>query len=482
MPSRGFSPVSTRAGPCGDRPFSVRSGALRKKRYVPELPALDIFRQYSKLDNREISREVEAINSRELIAAIGEGALDERFQELYGSWTGQRERYIACIEEHIRQFGEKETLSLFSSPGRVGLGGSHTDHQNGRVLAATIDRDIIGAVGANAHSMLRVASEGFRPESVDLWDLRMKDRERARPAALIRGIAAQVKKRGYSLAGFDLCATSAVRGGDGLSSSASFELLIAAVLNSLFCGEECSPLELAIMAHQAEREYFGRPSGLMNQTACAVGDCVLLDFANPEEPSGERIDFNLKSYGYGLVTVNCGASHTYLSDDLASIPADMRSVAQCFGREALREVSPAEFYESLALLRRRAGDKAVLRAAHFFDENQRVLQMAQAIKAEKIDDYFQLVEASSVSSQELLQNVYSERNPREQGLSVALCLARRLLCGGACRVQGDGFAGSIQAYVKLDAIADFVARMEEVFGEGCCHTLHVRRAGAIQVI
>lgn len=424
------------------------------------------------------------MNSREVITFIKEGGLDESFQTLYGSAEGQRERYIACIEEHIQQFGEKESLSLFSAPGRAELGGSHTDSQHGWVLTGAVTTDIIGVAGENAHNMMRVSSAGYRSESIDLWDLRMKDRERARPAALIRGIAAQFQKREYALRGFDLCAVTNVKSGSGLSSSASFELLIASAINSLYCGGELSPIELAMVAHKAENEYFGKPNGLTNQTVCAVGDCVVLDLNCPEKPVGERIDFDLQSHGYFLTMVDTGYNHTFLDDDLASIPFDMRCVAQCFGRQVLREVSPQEFYADISRLRKRTGDKAVLRAAYYYDENERVRQMASAIKANDLTTFFRLVNACGIASHELLQNVYSERNPREQGLSVALCLARRLLSNGdgACRIQAPGFSGAMQAYVKKERLAEFICRMEEVFGAGCCLVLSIRKAGATQLL
>ena len=426
------------------------------------------------------------MDSRRLIAAIRDGELDSDFRNLYGGQEAlahQRARYIACLEKHISLFGEKQAIWLFSSPGRIELGGSHTGSQNGHTLAAAVDADIIGVVGENAHSMLRIESEGSRPESIDLWDLRMKDREHGQPSALIRGIAAWVRKRGAIMSGVDLCMDSSIPRGGGLGACAAFELLIAAVLNSLFCGGELSPVELAMIARMAEDSYYGRPGHLTAQTACAVGDCVLLDLKHPRAPAGERMDFDLSKRGSVLISVNCGVSHTYLDDELAAIPLDMHSVARFFGAEVLREVSPVQFYENLAPLRKRVGDKAVLRAAHFFDETQRVVRMAEAVKSGNMPAYFRLVDASGVSSCQLLQNVYSEHNSREQGLSVGLCLARQMLPEGegACRIQGNGFSGSILAYVRQNRQRDFIARMETVFGPGCCRVLNIRKAGAAEV-
>lgn len=421
-----------------------------------------------------------------MIAAIRAGELDSTFLRLYSGQEAlarQRARYVACLEKHISLYGEKQEIWLFSSPGRVELGGSHTGRQNGRTLAAAVDADLIGVVGENAHSMLRIDSEGCRPESIDLWDLRMKDREHGRPSALVRGIAAWIRKRGAIMSGIDLCMDNDIPIGEGLGSAAAFELLIATVLNCLFCNGELSPVELAMIARMAEDGYYGRPGHLTAQTACAVGDCVLLDLKQPHAPAGERLDFDLSKRGCVLISVSCGVNHAYLDDELAAIPLDMSSVARFFGAETLREVPPAQFYEQLPALRKRAGDKAVLRAAYFFEEIQRVVRMAEAIKSGDMPAYFRCVEASGASSYQLLQNVYSEHNPREQGLSVGMCLARQMIPSGegACRLQGEGFSGSIQAYVRQNRQRDFIARMETVFGPGCCRVLAIRRAGATEV-
>lgn len=430
------------------------------------------------------------INTLELITAIKKGRLDSMLMELYGETKLSRERYLRCIQSHRELYGEADELLLFSAPGRTEIGGNHTDHQNGRVLAGAVSLDIIAAVSRNSKNAIRIQSEGYSADLVDLWDLRIKEHERNKSAALIRGVAAKIKSLGYEVGGFDAYTTSDVLSGSGLSSSAAFEVILAQMMNTLFCEDTLSPVELAMISQYAENNYFGKPSGLMDQTACAVGDCVALDFINPSSPIGERIDFDLAGYGYHLVIVNCGADHAYLTADYASIPSDMRAVAKYFEKNVLREVDPAEFYSNLPDLRKYVGDRALLRTAHFFDENERVTAMKDAITAKNINRFFELVDESGRSSYELLQNVYSDKTPREQSLSIALCLARRALKNmpsengamrGACRVHGGGFAGTIQAYVPEDGLSSFTAQMEAVFGSGCCQVLTIRKYGATHI-
>lgn len=467
------------------------------------------------------------MNTQEMIQFIQSKALDPMFHELYGEAENARERYLRCVHSHQELYGDVDELLLFSTPGRTEIGGNHTDHQNGRVLAGAVSLDIIAAVSRNTKNIIRLQSEGYPADLVDLWDLHIKERERNKSAALIRGVAARIKSLGHRVSGFDAYTMSDVLGGSGLSSSAAFEVLIAQIMNTLFCEDSLSPVELAMISQYAENTYFGKPSGLMDQTACAVGDCVALDFENPANPAGERIDFDLAGYGYQLVIVNCRADHAFLTADYASIPADMKAVSRHFGKNVLREVSPQDFYASLSVLRKTAGDRAVLRAAHFFDENERVVEMKQAILDQNISRFLELVDESGRSSYELLQNIYSEKTPREQSLAVALCVARRALrtpfsggartgneadspaacaaeneaqnsshtqrngptnslaaCAafrGACRVHGGGFAGTIQAYVPNASLPSFVSELEAVFGEGCCQVLTIRKHGAIHL-
>lgn len=422
------------------------------------------------------------MNAAQLIQYINDGKLDDTLCLLYGTAEGQRERYIDCIAHHAEQYGERDDLMLFSTPGRTEIGGNHTDHQRGCVLAGAISLDVIAAVSRNNQNVIRVLSKGYPADLIDLVDLRVKEREKNRSAALIRGVAAKIQKMGYPLGGFDAYTTSDVLSGSGLSSSAAFEVLISCIINALFCKEELSPVELAMISQYAENEYFGKPSGLMDQTACAAGDCIQIDFKEPGKPVGHRIDFDLNGYGYRLAIIHCGANHAYLTDDYASVPADMTAVARAFGKDVLREVEEEEFYANLSMIRQSCGDRALLRAAHFFAENKRVGNMAQAILDHDIDSFFALVNESGRSSYELLQNIYSDKNPREQGLAVGLCLAERILAGtGACRVHGGGFAGTIQAYVKNELLDEFVSKMEAVFGAGNCYILNIRKPGCIKV-
>lgn len=423
------------------------------------------------------------MDAEQLLQSIQNGELDEQFLLLYGTPEGQRERYCDCVRQHRAIYGDKSEVMLFSTPGRTEIGGNHTDHQRGRVLAGAISLDVIAAVSINDQNVIRVLSKGYPADMIDLCDLRPKEREKNRSAALIRGVAAQMRKMGCPIGGFDAYTTSNVLAGSGLSSSAAFEVLIATIFNSLFCEDELSPVQLAMISQYAENEYFGKPSGLLDQTACAAGDCIEIDFQDPQNPIGNRIDFDLGAFGYRLVIVSCGGNHAYLTDDYASVPADMRTVAKYFGKEVLRELNVEEFYDQLFAVRKICGDRACLRAAHFFDENERVPKMREAIVERDIDRFFTLVDESGRSSYELLQNIYSDKNPREQGLAIALCLAKRILGGtGACRVHGGGFAGTIQAYVKTDLLDDFVAQMEKVFGEGSCYILHIRKPGCTKIL
>ncbi len=423
------------------------------------------------------------MTTSECRAAIESGALDERFAALYPSVPQARERYLTCLARHEERYGPQEEIFFFSTPGRTEIGGNHTDHQNGTVLAGAVSLDLVAAVSRNSSHTVRIESEGYPADSLDLADLSPKDDEKNHSSSLIRGVLAKIREKGYLVSGFDAYTMSDVLRGSGLSSSAAFEVSIAGIANSLFCGDTLSPVELAQIAQYAENIYFGKPSGLMDQTACAVGGCVKIDFQDPEKPLLETVSFDLSKDGYQLVIVNCGGNHADLTDDYAAIPAEMKEVAGSFGKNRLRDVAPADFFQELPSLRKKCGDRAVLRAVHFFHENERASLLTEAIRQGDLSRFFQLVQASGRSSYELLQNIYSEKHPREQDLAVALCLTERLLHGeGACRVHGGGFAGTIQAYVPQALLPELVASLEAVFGKGCCQILNIRQEGSIRIL
>lgn len=362
----------------------------------------------------------------------------------------------------------------FSAPGRVELGGNHTDHQHGCVLAAAVDLEMRAAVTPNHDGVIRVFSQGFAPVEVALGDWTPRPEERNTTAALVRGMAAQFIRRGAALTGLDVRVTSQVPVGSGLSSSAAFEVLLGRVFSGLCCGGSVSPEDIARMGQTAERDYFGKPCGLMDQMASSVGGLVYMDFADPAHPATERIDCDLGASGYGLFIVDSGADHADLTADYAAIPAELEQVCRVFGAEVLRQVDETEFYRRLPAVRAAAGDRAALRAIHVFDENRRAAAEAEALRKRDFPAFLALVNASGASSWQYLQNVISG-DPRQQALAVTLAVCRRALGGqGAVRVHGGGFAGTALAFVPDDRREMFRRTVEQTLGTDKCRLLSVR--------
>ncbi len=362
----------------------------------------------------------------------------------------------------------------FSAPGRVELGGNHTDHQHGCVLAAAVDLEMRAAVTPNHDGVIRVFSQGFAPVEVALGDWTPRPEERNTTAALVRGMAAQFIRRGAALTGLDVRVTSQVPVGSGLSGSAAFEVLLGRVFSGLCCGGSVSPEDIARMGQTAERDYFGKPCGLMDQMASSVGGLVYMDFADPAHPAMERIDCDLGASGYGLFIVDSGADHADLTADYAAIPAELEQVCRVFGAEVLRQVDETEFYRRLPAVRAAAGDRAVLRAIHVFDENRRAAAEAEALRKRDFPAFLALVNASGASSWQYLQNVTSG-DPRQQALAVTLAVCRRALGGqGAVRVHGGGFAGTALAFVPDDRREMFRRTVEQTLGADKCRLLSVR--------
>ena len=362
----------------------------------------------------------------------------------------------------------------FSAPGRVELGGNHTDHQHGCVLAAAVDLEMRAAVTPNHDGVIRIFSQGFAPVEVALGDWTPRPEERNTTAALVRGMAAQFIRRGAALTGLDVRVTSQVPVGSGLSSSAAFEVLLGRVFSGLCCGGSVSPEDIARMGQTAERDYFGKPCGLMDQMASSVGGLVYMDFADPVHPAMERIDCDLGASGYGLFIVDSGADHADLTADYAAIPAELEQVCRVFGAEVLRQVGETEFYRRLPEVRAAAGDRAVLRAIHVFDENRRAAAEAEALRKGDFPAFLALVNASGASSWQYLQNVTSG-DPRQQALAVTLAVCRRVLGGqGAVRVHGGGFAGTALAFVPDDRREMFRRTVEQTLGTDKCRLLSVR--------
>ena len=362
----------------------------------------------------------------------------------------------------------------FSAPGRVELGGNHTDHQHGCVLAAAVDLEMRAAVTPNHDGVIRVFSQGFAPVEVALGDWTPRPEERNTTAALVRGMAAQFIRRGAALTGLDMRVTSQVPVGSGLSSSAAFEVLLGRVFSGLCCGGSVSPEDIARMGQTAERDYFGKPCGLMDQMVSSVGGLVYMDFADPVHPAMERIDCDLGASGYGLFIVDSGADHADLTADYAAIPAELEQVCRVFGAEVLRQVDETEFYRRLPAVRAAAGDRAALRAIHVFDENRRAAAEAEALRKGDFPAFLALVNASGASSWQYLQNV-TAGDPRQQALAVTLAMCRRALGGqGAVRVHGGGFAGTALAFVPDDRREMFLRTVEQTLGTDKCRLLSVR--------
>lgn len=367
---------------------------------------------------------------------------------------------------------------IFSAPGRTELGGNHTDHQHGRVLCAAVELDIMACAAPNGLDVIRIHSEGYVPFEIPVGSSAPVPGEENTSAALVRGIAARIGELGYPVGGFDAYIVSEVLPGSGLSSSAAFEVLMGTIINHFFCGGRLRPEEIAQIGQYAENVYFGKPCGLMDQMASAVGGAVAIDFADPTAPAVRRIDFDFAATGYALCIVDTRSEHGDLTEDYAAITREMGAVAACFGKEHLRDVDESEFRDAIPDIRTQCGDRAVLRALHFFAENKRAALEAEALEQGDFPRFLALVNESGNSSAMLLENLWSPAAPHRQAMTLALAIGRELLGGsGAIRVHGGGFAGTVQAFVPDNILSAFTAGMESIFGAGCCHALKVRNSG-----
>ena len=373
------------------------------------------------------------------------------------------------------------TSYFFSAPGRTEISGHHTDHQHGCVLAAAVNLVTVAEVTLNHFGLIRVQSQGYPVVEVDLNDLSVHEEEKNTTASLIRGVAAAFSQRGAQLEGFDARVRSSVLPGSGLSSSAAFEVLIGTICNELFFDKRLSAVEIAQVGQYAENVYFGKPCGLMDQTASSVGGMVFIDFENPDSPVVERIDFDFAAAGHALCIIDSGADHADLTDEYAAIPGELKQVCTFFGKEVLRDISKADFFAALPELRHRVPDRAILRAIHFYQENKRVQRQVQALRDGDFDAFLGLISESGHSSWMYLQNITPAGATEHQDVAVALALCDTLLQGkGAFRVHGGGFAGTVQAFVPLEMLDSFKEGMERVLGEGKCHVLSIRSEGGIR--
>jgi galactokinase len=393
-----------------------------------------------------------------------------------------RTRATEVMNGFEKTFGVKEdTLAaLCSAPGRTEICGNHTDHQHGHVLAAAVNLDFLACVSPNGTQTVHFQSEGWPMTTVDLSDLKQQEAEKETTASLVRGVMAELAKAGYTIGGFDMYAVSNVLPGSGLSSSAACEILLGVAGNHLFCQDELDAVTLAKIGQKAENQYFGKPSGLMDQTASSVGDAVAIDFADPSAPIVRSVTANLEELGLALCIVDCGADHAALTGEYASIPREMEKVAAFFGKKVLREVQEEEVLKAMPQLRRAVGDRAVLRALHFYADDRRAVEEADALERRDRDAFLQLVKESGRSSWELLQNITPAGAVEAQDMAIALEAAEIALNGkGACRVHGGGFAGTIQAFVPTESVSEFCEKMELMLRKGCCHVLNIRPTGGI---
>ena len=393
----------------------------------------------------------------------------------------QTKRYIKAIDKYIELYGDNN-VSIYSAAGRSEVSGNHTDHQHGNVLAASINLDAIGIISPKENS-IKITSDNFEIKEIYLNDLDKKDEEEGTSESLIRGVVYKLKEMGYKIGGFDAFVTSDVLMGAGLSSSAAFETLIGTIIDGLYNNMEIDMVTIAKVGQFAENVYFGKPCGLMDQCACAVGGLISIDFKDTSKPIVKHIDVDFSKYKHSLCIVDTKGSHADLTDEYAAIPVEMKKVANFFNSEVLREVDPNEFYSKIAEIRKTCGDRAVLRAIHFFNENERVNKIVEALNNDDFNLFKELIKESGNSSFKFLQNVYASFDPQNQAVSIGLAMSEVLLQKhGVCRVHGGGFAGTIQAFVEDDFVDNYKEGIEKVFGKDSCHVLKVRKYGGHKVI
>jgi len=419
-----------------------------------------------------------------LIRKINNGD-NKEFRELYGNKASELKRngkrYAGLLKQFETAFGKKE-VDFYTSPGRTEIGGNHTDHNFGRVLAGAVNLDNVCIAGPNGTNVIRIISEGYPQFEVDLKNLSPVKTEKYSSAALVRGICARFKELGHAIGGFDACIDGGVPKGSGLSSSASFEVLIGAILSELFNKGKVDPIQNAIIGQYSENNYFGKPCGLMDQTACAMGGLITIDFKDPSNPKVKKVNFDFVATGFSLVITDTGGSHADLNDEYASLPTDMKAVAAQLGAKVLREVTLKQVLDITPEIREKVGDRAILRAMHFQGDNQRVVDQVAALEKNDFKSFLGMVVDSGFSSFMYNQNVYPITNVREQNVSLALALSELVLRGeGAWRVHGGGFAGTIQAFVPQSLLKKYVSTLEHVYGKGSCHILFIRHQGAGKV-
>lgn len=425
------------------------------------------------------------METRRIISEIENGNYDNLFLDIYvdeDKISYQKQRYVNAIESYIEEFGEDD-VEIYSAPGRSEVGGNHTDHQHGEILAASINLDAIGIVKKTDDMKVSILSKGYTLTAISLENLDMQEEEKETTIALIKGVVAGLANRGYKIGGFKAYITSDVLIGAGLSSSAAYETLIGNIVSGLYNNMSVSAEEIAIIGQFAENVYFGKPCGLMDQMACSVGNMVHVDFADINNPKVEKVTFDLNKYGYSLCITDTKGSHADLTADYAAVPEEMKKVAAFFGKEVLLGLTVDDILENIVKVREQVGDRGVLRALHFIRENERVQKEVSYLSDEDIEGFLKTVAASGNSSYKYLQNVYSNADVQHQNVSLALAISEDFLGdNGVSRVHGGGFAGTIQAFVKNDIVIEYQKIMDKVFGQGACSVLKIRKYGGMKVL
>lgn len=419
-----------------------------------------------------------------LVEELNNKKYDELLNDIYVDTNlldYQRERYVKAINKYVSLYGDTD-VEIYSAPGRSEVGGNHTDHQHGCVLAAAVNLDAIAVVG-RVDNKIKVLSDDFDIAPINLEDLEIKKAEEGTSEALIRGVCARLKELGYNVGGFNAFITSDVLMGAGLSSSAAFETIIGTIISGLYNDMTIDPVVIAQVGQYAENVYFGKPCGLMDQCASSVGSLINIDFNDVAKPIVNKVDVDFSKFGHSLCIVDTKGSHADLTDEYAAIPMEMKKVANYFGKKFLREVDEEDFFNDIAGARKACQDRAVLRAIHLFEENKRVDQEVKALNNSDFETFKKVVKESGDSSYKFLQNVYANCDVQNQSVSIGLAMSEKIIGrNGVCRVHGGGFAGTIQAFVKDEFVTAYKTEIERVFGKGSCHVLKVRKYGGKKVI
>ncbi|MDD6564439.1 MAG: galactokinase family protein [Clostridiales bacterium] len=426
------------------------------------------------------------LKKEEVISKLSKGELDDSLKYLYVSSDVDlyRDRYMSVINGYEEIFGKADEIALFSAPGRTEIGGNHTDHQHGCVIAGSVNLDVIAAVSLNNENVVRIKSKGYPMDEINLDDLEINEKEYDKAISLIRGVIKRITELGYEVKGFNAYTESNVMKGSGLSSSAAFEVLVGTIINHLFANAEISPVEIAKIGQFAENVYYNKPSGLLDQMASSVGAVVAVDFKDNDAPVVKKVDFDLSSFNHSLCIIDSGADHADLTNEYAAVTEEMRLVSEFFGKKYLREVSRDEFFNKLKDIRKAVNnDRAILRAIHYFNDSDRAVAETEAIEKGDFKEFCKLNRESGRSSFMYLQNVYASSMPKAQAVSLTIALCEEILGDkGSFRVHGGGFAGTVQAFVPNDMVDEFKSRIEAVLGEGMCHILSIRPVGGYRLV